>query len=131
MRMSRRVFASTQGAAGGRDVEEGVVVRKPCVHGRGAESAMNADREFAQSWFPRFEGTPIHDFKADGIGERSWAVRADTTNGGFASIGWTRGNLVLSVYVSCFPCHSDVRTPPDAGPRRSIAQHPRARADFG
>lgn len=76
--------------------------------GAGAESAMNAEREFAHSWFPRFEGTPIHEFKADGIGEHSWAVRANTTNGSFAEIGWTRGNLVLSVYVSCFPCHADV-----------------------
>ena len=76
--------------------------------GAGAESAMNAEREFAQSWFPRFEGTPIHEFKADGIGEHSWAVRANRTNGSFAEIGWTRGNLVLSVYVSCFPCHADV-----------------------
>ena len=74
----------------------------------GAESAMNAEREFAHNWFPRFEGTPIDEFNADGIGEHSWAVRAKATNGGFAEIGWTRGNLVLSVYVSCFPCHSDV-----------------------
>lgn len=76
--------------------------------GAGAESAMNAEREFAHSWFPRFEGTPIQEFEADGIGEHSWGVRASTTDGGFAEIGWTRGDLVLSVYVSCFPCHSDV-----------------------
>lgn len=99
--------------------------------GAGAESAMNAEREFAHSWFPRFEGTPIHEFEADGIGEHSWAVRADTTNASFAEIGWTRRNLVLSVYVSCFPCHSDVT---DAA-RRWAETIDRAasagRADFG
>ena len=74
----------------------------------GAESAMEAEREFAHAWFTRFERAPIHDIKSDGIGEHSWAVRADTTSQGFAEIGWTRGNLVLSVYISCYPCHSDV-----------------------
>ena len=74
----------------------------------GAESAMNAEHEFAQAWFPTFEQAEIREIEANGLGERSWAVRGDRDDASFAEIGWTRGNLVLSVYVSCYPCHADV-----------------------
>jgi hypothetical protein len=74
----------------------------------GAESAMNAEHEFAQAWFPRFEQAAIREIEANGLGERSWAVRSDRDDASFVEIGWTRGNLVLAVYVSCYPCDADV-----------------------
>jgi hypothetical protein len=74
----------------------------------GAESAMKAEHEFAQAWFPTFEQAAIREIEANGLGEHSWAVRSDRADASFAEIGWTRGNLVLAVYVSCYPCHSDV-----------------------
>ena len=74
----------------------------------GAEAAMNAEHEFAQAWFPEFEQAAIREIEADGLGEHSWAVRSDRDDASFVEIGWTRGNLVLAVYVSCYPCHEDV-----------------------
>jgi hypothetical protein len=74
----------------------------------GAESAMNAEHKFAQAWFPTFEQAAIREIAASGLGERSWAVRSDRDDASFVEIGWTRGNLVLAVYVSCYPCHADV-----------------------
>ena len=69
---------------------------------------MEAEHEFARHWFPEFEQQEIHDIGAEGIGEQSWAVRGGTDNAGFVEIGWTRANAVLSVYVTCNPCDSDV-----------------------
>ena len=74
----------------------------------GAESAMNAEHEFARAWFPRFEQAAIREIDANGLGEQSWAVRSDRSDASFVEIGWKRGNSVLSVYVSCYPCHADV-----------------------
>jgi hypothetical protein len=74
----------------------------------GAESAMNAEHEFAQAWFPTFEQAAIREIEANGLGEHSWAVRSDRDDASFVEIGWTRANLVLAVYVSCSPCHADV-----------------------
>ena len=73
-----------------------------------ARSAMEAEREFARHWFPEFEHQEIRDIEAEGIGEQSWAVRGGTDDAGFVEIGWTRANAVLSVYVTCNPCDSDV-----------------------
>ena len=73
-----------------------------------ARSAMEAEREFARHWFPEFEQQEIRDIEAEGIGEQSWAVRGGTDDAGFVEIGWTRANAVLSVYVTCDPCDSDV-----------------------
>jgi hypothetical protein len=72
------------------------------------KSAMNAEHEFARSWFPTFEQVAIREIEAAGLGEHSWAVRGGRDDAGFVEIGWTRGNLVLAVYVSCYPCHADV-----------------------
>jgi hypothetical protein len=74
----------------------------------GAESAMNAEHEFALAWFPRVEQAAIREIEANGLGEHSWAVRSDRVDASFVEIGWTRGNLVLAVYISCHPCHADV-----------------------
>jgi hypothetical protein len=74
----------------------------------GAESAMKAEHEFAQAWFPTFEQAAIRDIEAHGLGEHRWAVRSDRDDASFVEIGWTRGNLVLAVYVSCDPCQADV-----------------------
>jgi hypothetical protein len=73
-----------------------------------ATSAMNAEHRFARHWFPEFEHQEVHDIRADGVGEESWAVRGGTGNAGFVEIGWTRANAVLSVYVTCNPCDSDI-----------------------
>jgi hypothetical protein len=73
-----------------------------------ARSAMEAEHEFARHWFPEFEHHEIRDIEADGIGELSWAVRGGIGTAGFVEIGWTRANAVLSVYVTCNPCDSDV-----------------------
>jgi hypothetical protein len=73
-----------------------------------AKAAMEADREFARKWFPEFEHQEIREVDADGIGEESWAVRGGTDDAGFVEIGWRRANAVLSVYVNCSPCESDL-----------------------
>jgi hypothetical protein len=74
----------------------------------GATKALAADREFARHWFQDFEHQQIREINADGIGAKSWAVQAGDSQRGFVEIGWSHGNATLSVYVSCYPCHSDV-----------------------
>ena len=73
-----------------------------------AESALAAELEFARTWFAEFEHQQVHDIGADGIGEQRWAVRGDTVGGKNVEISWTRANVTLAVYVSCYPCDSDV-----------------------
>jgi hypothetical protein len=73
-----------------------------------ATSALEAEHEFARAWFPEFEHQEVRDIGADGVGEQSWAVRGGTDNAGFVEIGWTRANAVLSVYLTCNPCDSDI-----------------------
>ena len=73
-----------------------------------AKAAMAAEKEFAHHWFPEFEHQEIREIEADGIGEESWAVRGGTDDSGFVEIGWRRANAVLTVYVNCRPCDSDL-----------------------
>ena len=75
----------------------------------GARDALAAEREFAQGWFTDVERQQIRDVGvADGLGEESWAVQSGSGENGFVEIGWTRGNAVLAVYLTCGACATDV-----------------------
>lgn len=73
-----------------------------------ARSVLEAERTFAHAWFPEIERVPVTELDADGLGETSWAVRGGADTSGFVEIGWARANAVLSVYLTCRPCATDV-----------------------
>jgi hypothetical protein len=75
----------------------------------GARDALAAEREFAQGWFTDVEHAEIRDAAvADGLGDANWAVKHGSGENGFVEIGWTRGNALLGVYLTCAACPTDI-----------------------
>ena len=77
----------------------------------GARSVLAAERTLAQASNRNVGGHPV-DID---VGDQSWAVRSGSDTVGFVTIGWTRRNAVMGVYVECTaPCTSDVAAAAEA-----------------
>lgn len=78
----------------------------------GAHDGIEAEKAFANAWFPEVEYAAIESARPGGLGEDAWGVRSTASAGHFLEYGWRRGNLTLSIYVACLQCPSGIE---DAG----------------
>ncbi len=87
--------------------QEGVLFRNLVATSAEATSAMEAEHEFARHWFPELNTKRFATSERTASVSKAGQCAAEPTTQ-VRRDGWTMANAVLSVYVTCNPCDSDV-----------------------